>query len=169
MRLFVFLLGLVVLSVSASATHAKWRKYANARFGFVLSYPATLMASREADNGDGREFHTADKEFSVSAFAHFFVPETDDTFERRWQEEFDTPNVSINYKKKTENWYVVSGTTKDGTEYYHKRYRQGSNWAAFHITYPHAEASKYNPWVAEIEKRFVPFQKGDFDRIEPES
>lgn len=169
MRLSVFLLGLFVLPVSASPTHTRWRNYANARFGFVLSYPASLIASREADNGDGREFHTVDKEFSVSAFAHFFMPESDDTFERRWQEELDAPDVSINYKKKTENWYVVSGITKDGTEYYHKLYRKGANWAAFHITYPHAFAAKYDAWVARIGKGFVPFREGDFDRIEPES
>jgi hypothetical protein len=51
------------------------REYAKGRFGLVLTYPAMLIGSREAMNGDGREFHIADHEFSVAAFAHFFVPE----------------------------------------------------------------------------------------------
>jgi hypothetical protein len=157
----------LVAVAGAHASELKWKKYANARFGFVLTYPATLIAGRETMNGDGREFHSADKEFSLAAFAHFFVPGSDDSFDKRWQEELDTSDrATINYKKKMPNWYVVSGVTKDGFEYYHKLYRKGSSWAAFHITYPHAKASKYDAWVAQIEKRFVPFQEGDFDRLD---
>jgi hypothetical protein len=150
----------------AHGADSEWKKYANARFGFVLSYPAALIAGPEAINGDGREFHSADGEFSLAAFAHFFVPETDDSFEKRWQEELDTREVTITYKKKAPNWYVVSGITKGGTEYYHKLYRKGSNWAAFHITYPHAKNKKYDVWVMRIEKSFVPFREGDFDWLD---
>ena len=155
-----------VLLVHAHTAEVKRKKYENARFGFVLTYPPGLIAGPEAMNGDGREFHTADKEFSLAAFAHFFVPDSGDSFEKRWQDELDTPDVKITYKKKTGEWYVVSGLTKDGTEYYHKLYRKGANWAAFHITYPHALNKKYDPWVAQIEKSFVPFREGDFDRLE---
>ena len=55
---------------------------------------------------------------------------------------------------------------KDGTEYYHKTVRNGGNWVAFHITYPHAQNAKYDEWVEEIAKRFVPFLEGDYDRID---
>ena len=144
----------------------KWKKYENARFGFVLHYPANLIGKPEAMNGGGREFHSPDGEFSVAAFAHFFVPDSGDTFDKRWQEELATPDVTITYKKKTPNWYVVSGVARDGTEYYHKLYRKGANWAAFHITYPHAKNKKYDPWVEQVAKTIVPFLAGDFDRIE---
>lgn len=153
-------------SASKPATETKWKKYENGRFGFVLSYPASLIGSREAENGGGREFHSPDKEFSVAAFAHFFVPDTDDSFEARWKEELETPDVNINYKKKSDTWYVVSGTTKDGTEYYHKLMTKGENWAAFHITYPHAKRAKYDPWVERIAKEFVAFREGDYDRLD---
>lgn len=165
----VTFLALAALASLPGATHAadsRWKTYPNGRFGFVLSYPAELIAGREAMNGGGREFHSKDKEFSLAAFAHFFVPDSGDSFDKRWQEELDTPDVTITYKKKTPNWYVVSGLTKRGTEYYHKLYRKGSNWAAFHITYPHAKNKTYDPWVVQIEKRFVPFREGDFDRLE---
>ncbi len=144
----------------------QWRKYQNARFGFILTYPKILVAGPEPTNGDGREFHTRDREFSLAAFAHFFVPDTNDSFDKRWEEELETPDVTITYKKKTPNWYVVSGVTRDGTEYYHKLYRKGSSWAAFHITYPQARNKKYDAWVTRIEKSFVPFPPGDFDRID---
>lgn len=161
-----FILGLSLFLANLQAAELKWKKYENARFGFVLSYPATLIAGPEPTNGGGREFHSADKEFSVASFAHFFVPESGDSFDTRWKEELETPDVTITYKKKTPNWYVVSGVTKDGTEYYHKLYTKGSNWAAFHITYPRAKNKKYDPWVTRIEKSFVPFREGDFDRLE---
>ena len=157
---------LITCHFTVQAAEVAWKKYANARFGFVLTYPATLIAGQEAMNGDGREFHSKDAEFSLAAFAHFFVPDSGDSFDKRWQEELDTPDVTITYKKKTPNWYVVSGLTKSGTEYYHKLYRKGSSWASFHITYPHAKNKTYDPWVARIEKSFIPFREGDFDRLE---
>ena len=166
MRLLTFVILTLTLALHARGEELKWKKYENGRFGFVLSYPASLSAGPEPTNGGGREFHSADKEFSVASFAHFFVPESGDSFETRWKEELKTPDVTITYKKKTHTWYVVSGVTKDGTEYYHKLYTKGSNWAAFHITYPHAKNKKYDPWVSRIEKSFIPFQEGDFDRLE---
>jgi hypothetical protein len=161
-----YFLGSLIVLVSADATEPSWKEYDNARFGFVLKYPGSLVASREAENGDGREFHSRDREFSVSAVAHFFVPDTGDSFDARWKEELETPDVTITYKKKADTWYVVSGVAKDGTEYYHKLYIKGSSWAGFHITYPHAKHQKYDSWVARIEKSFIPFREGDYDRLD---
>ena len=97
--LYVSLLPVLTYG-SAQESELKWRKYANSRFGFVLTYPGTLIAGEEAGNGGGREFHSADGEFSLAAFAHFFVRESGDSFEKRWQEELETPDVTITYKKK---------------------------------------------------------------------
>lgn len=151
---------------SAEAAQLTWRKYANERFGFVLSYPATLLAGPAPQNGAGREFHTPDEAFSLSAQAHFFSPDTGRTFESSWKEELNTSGVTITYKKKAKTWYVVSGVTADGTEYYHKLYAKGGNWVELAMTYPHAQNNKYDKWVAEIAKRFIPFRAGDYDRVE---
>ena len=165
-RILLFAVAAIITAGVAAGAELKWQKYTNARFGFVLSYPATLIASREPDNGAGREFHTPDGAFSVSPQAHFFAPEIGHTFESRWKEELETPDVTITYKRKTPTWYVVSGVTKDGTEFYHKLYTKGRNWVALDMTYPHAQNAKYDKWVEEITKRFVPFLEGDYDRTE---
>jgi hypothetical protein len=166
-KVFWLIVVLIACQSRVQASDVAWKKYANARFGFVLAYPPSLIAGEEAQNGGGCEFHSKNKEFSLAVFGHFFVPESGDSFEKRWQEELNTSDgATITYKKKTANWYVVSGLTKTGTEYYHKLYRKGSSWAAFHITYPHAKNKQYDPWVARIEKSFVPFREGDFDRLE---
>ena len=156
----------LIFATTGAAQELKWRKYTNGRFGFALSYPSTLVAGAEAQNGSGREFHTPDKAFSVAVSAHFFSPDIDDTYEARWNEELSSLGNTITYKKKTDTWYVVSGVAKDGTEYYHKTMRKGGNWVAFHITYPHAQNAKYDKWVEGIAKRFVPFLEGDYDRVD---
>ncbi|HVF73267.1 MAG TPA: hypothetical protein VM940_16815 [Chthoniobacterales bacterium] len=160
------ILTVVVLGATAGAEDLKWREYKNGRFGFVLSYPSTLIAGRVPENGAGREFHTADKAFSLSAQGHFFSPDSGNTFESNWNEELNTPGVTITYKKKAKDWYVVSGVTKEGTEYYHKLFAKRGNWVELAITYPHAQNAKYDKWVEQIVKRFVPFLEGDYDRVE---
>lgn len=53
-----------------------------------------------------------------------------------------------------------------GPSYYHKLYAKGGNWVELAMTYPHAKNNKYDKWVAEIAKRFIPFRAGDYDRVE---
>ena len=161
------LLAVFLVAVRAHGEGAPWKEYVNERFGFSLPYPATLIASRAPQNGAGREFHTTNKEFSILGQGGFLrTGDGVDSLDKRWQDELDSLGDTITYKKKTDTWYVISGVTKDGTEYYHKLYTKGGNWAAFNITYPHAENKQYDPWVERIEKSFVPFLKGEFDRAE---
>jgi hypothetical protein len=166
-KTIVTLLTIVFVTLAAHGGDVPWKEYVNKRFGFSLRYPGILVASREPDDGGGREFHTTDKEFSVAALGHFLrTVDEDDSLQKRWQDELNSLGNTISFKKKADEWYVISGVTKDGIEYYHKLYVKGGNWAAFQITYPHAKNKKYDPWVERIEKSFVPFLKGEFDRTE---
>jgi hypothetical protein len=165
-KTIIALLGFILIAVLAHGEDVSWKKYVNKRFGFSLSYPATLSASRTPENGAGLEFHTANKEFSLLAEGGFLLVDDGDSLDKRWQGELDSLGDTITYKKKADTWYVISGVAKDGTEYYHKLCTKAGNWAAFNITYPHAKNKQYDPWVQRIEKSFVPFLKGDFDRVE---
>lgn len=162
--LSIFILSSLLLTVQAADTDS--RKYANARFGFVLTCPKELVAGKEPANGAGREFHTSDGEFSVLAQGHFLRKDEGDTFDKRWADELKELGDTVTYKKKAATWFVVSGVTKNGVEFYRKFYAKGSNWVALEITYPHAQNKKYDPWVSKIEKSFVPFREGDFDRLD---
>jgi hypothetical protein len=161
----VALVFLLTLALGVQSAEQTWKKYKNARFGFLLVYPQSLVAGPEPINGGGREFHTPDREFSLAASAHFFAEDIRNTFEKSWIEELAMPDVTITYKAKADNWYVVSGVTRDGIEFYHRLYRKGGNWARFDVTYPRAKHKKYDLWVERIAKGFVPFLEGDFDRI----
>jgi hypothetical protein len=138
--------------------------YVNRRFGFRIKFPVDLIAGRFPQNGAGRAFSTPDHEFSIIAEAHF-LPE-DDSLERWWKEATESKRDLITFKKKGKSWYVVSGVNEMGIEFYTKFCVKERNWASFTITYPHAKNKKYDPWVENIEKSFVPFLEGkDFDRI----
>jgi hypothetical protein len=160
------LLTLALLLPMALEAEPATRTYANARFGFVLSYPTGLIAGPEPANGAGREFHTKDAEFSILAQGHFLTVDDGDSLEKRWKDELKECGDTVTFKKKTAGWYVVSGVGKNGVEYYTKFFVKRSNWVEIRITYPHARSQKYDPWVTQIEKSFVPFRAGDFDRIQ---
>jgi hypothetical protein len=162
---FTLVIGLALLLPDVRAAEPGTRKYANARFGFVLTYPGALVGSPPPENGAGREFHTADGEFSVVAHGHFLSQDDGDSLDKRWEEQLKEGGETVTFKKKTATWFVVSGVGKNGVEYYTKFFVKGSNWVEFRITYPHAKSKKFDPWVAQIEKAFVPFREGDFDRI----
>ena len=158
---------LILFLAVASAEDAGWKTYTNARFGFSVQIPTELQGSREPDNGGGREFHTKNGEFSIVAGGHFLaVADENESLETRWNDELKELGKTITYKKKAATWYVVSGVDAKGIEYYRKFHVQGKNWAEIRITYPHAQNAKYDPWVEKISKSFVPFLKGEFDRIE---
>ncbi len=165
-RPLIIVFSLSCLLFLAKGAEDEWAKYENERFGFVLTYPKDLVASDAPANGAGREFHTADGEFSVLAHGHFLQKDDGDSLEKRWKDELRERGDTVTYKKKSETWYVISGVTKKGVEFYHKFYTKGSNWVSMEITYPHAKNKKYDPWVARMEKGFVAFREGDFDRLE---
>lgn len=145
---------------------ATWKEYVNARFGF-LRYPAALVASRAPTNGAGQEFHSADGQFSLAAQGQFLgTVDPDDSLEKRFQDELTARAGTVTYQRKTATWYVLSGVNANGFEFYHKFFVRGRNWREFTITYPHAQARRYDPWVEKIAKSFVPFPAGgDYDRV----
>ncbi len=58
------------------------------------------------------------------------------------QKEMDLLGGTVTYKRKEETWFVLSGVTANGTEYYRKLYARSSRWVALHMTYPHERSTK---------------------------
>ena len=161
MKHLLLLLALAFLPLAASA-QTIWKEHVNPRFGFKLSFPASLQAKREPISGQGREFFTKDQEFPLVAYAHFLIE--DDSLDKRWVGELAELGKYITSKNKAKAWDVVSGR-RDGIEFYHQTHVKDGNWATFCITCPHAKAKQYDPWIEKIAKSFVPFLGGDYDRI----
>lgn len=147
----------------ASAHSGELKTYANDRYGFVFKYPASLVAGRPPAHADGVELHSPNEEFSVLAVARSNPGH--DTIQQYWEENLKRHGHSVTYKRKANDWMVVSGV-ENGETYYKKQFVRAGHTSGFVITYPKAKANVYDPWVRDIEKSFVPLpRKRAADRI----
>lgn len=163
---------LVVLGFAAvlSGEETDWKACSDPETRFVLRYPGSLIHST-APAATGCAFQTADGQFNVEAIAQPEAAEQGETLDSRMQKEIDLLGDTVTYKTKGDSWFVLSGVTPDGTEYYRKLYTKGSRWVALRITYPHSNNKRFDPWVTRIEKSFVPFAstEGAGPKVSPES
>jgi hypothetical protein len=145
-----------------TAAPAQWESYTNHRFGFRLTYPASLIGGRDPQNGAGKSFASANGDFEVHVEGHFITD--GQTLHDYYLEHLAVRKGTITYTKKGPSWYVISGTNKKGYEYYVKFFVKDENWVELHMVYPHSKANVYDTWVETIEDSFIPFLEGDYDR-----
>jgi hypothetical protein len=138
-----------------------WMVFANPRFGFVLPVPPGMKALRPPDNGGGQAFETSDGKVRLTGFGSHNVDGFGDV-EKNWKEELAQKGRAITYKRKTESWYVISGTMEDGTGFYTRYDANAKHCAGWILTYPQAEEKRYAPWVERIAKGYeARLGKGD--------
>ena len=130
-----------------------WLLYANARFGFVIPVPPGMKALRPPDNGGGQAFESADGKVKLTSFGSHNVDHMGDV-EAAWKQELAAENRKITYRKKSDGWYVVSGTGSDGTGFYTRYDANATHSAGWTITYPQAEEKRYTAWIERIAKGF---------------
>jgi hypothetical protein len=141
------------------------RRYVNARFGYALSYPSALIAGPLPANGAGRNFHSRDGRFVIETEAHFLRVDEPDTLESRWQESLKEYEPSASEKNLGTNQFFIRGVKPDGSAYYYQFFVKDKNWVSLYVTFPNAQRDNYQRWEETIISKFVPFQKGDYDRI----
>src|SRR5881394_829158 len=162
--LFAFpILAAATLISLASSGHARgeegaWKTCSTPKAQFALQIPASLIHST-APTATGCSFQTPNSEFTVEAVTQTEAAVEGETLESRMQKEVDLLAGTVAHKKKGDDWFVLSGVTPDGTEYYRKLFTDGSQWVTLRITYPHVRNKKYDKWVTRMEKTFVPFAK----------
>jgi hypothetical protein len=138
-----------------------WMLYANPRFGFVLPVPPGMKALRPPDNGGGQAFESADGKVQLTSFGSHNVDGFGDV-EKNWNEELAQKGRTVTYKRKTESWYVISGTMEDGTGFYTRYEANAKHGAGWTLTYPQAEEKRYARWVERIAKGYeARLGKGD--------
>jgi len=160
--LFAFpILAAATLISLASSGHARgeeeaWKTCSTPKTQFGLQIPASLIHST-APTATGCSFQTPDGEFTVEAVTQTEAAVEGETLESRMQKEVNLLAGTVAHKKKGDDWFVLSGVTPDGTEYYRKLFTNGSQWVTLRITFPHTRNKKYERWVKQIDKNFVPF------------
>ena len=145
-----------IAAEGARKEEEKWNACSTPQTEFVLQYPASLIHST-APAATGCSFQTPDGEFNLEAVVQPKTAEKVETVDDRMQKEIGLLANTVTYKNKGENWFVLSGITPDGTEYFRKLYTNGSQWVTLRITYPHALYKTYGKWVTRIDKTFAPF------------
>ena len=164
-RLFLILLFLLTLSGLAFASD--WKREVNQRWGFSLSYPGSLIPEPLPANGDGRRYHSADHEVSLAAMGSHTHPDLlGESLDGFWQKELADRGDTVTYKIKKNDFYVISGVSSNGYEYYHKVFFYPTYWVEFEITYPHSKHQHYDAWVERIAHEFIPAlpDNGQYDR-----
>ncbi len=164
-RLFPILITLLFYCGLAFASD--WKREVNGRWGFSLSYPASLIPEPIPVNGAGRRYHSANQEVSLVAEGSHTHPDTfAENLNGFWQKELADRGDTVTYKLKRANFYVISGVNSNGYEFYHKAFFYPTYWVEFEITYPHTKHQQYDVWVERISQEFIPAlpDNGHYDR-----
>jgi hypothetical protein len=156
-----------LFSVSGPLFATDWKKEVNRRWGFSLTYPASLIPEPVPANGGGRRYHSANQDVSLATSGSHSHPDlVDESLNGFWQKELADRGDTVTYKVKKDDFYVVSGVNPNGYEYYHKVFFYPTYWVEFEITYPHSKRQLYDPWVDRISRDFIPAlpDNGHYDR-----
>lgn len=109
-----------VLGADLAAAQAAggWETYRNARFGYAISYPPTLLVpGPEAMNGDGRGFRSPDRQTAMLVFGRLLQPgETLASIYGDAEKRFGADRITYKVRKRT--WFVLSGFVADQLIFY---------------------------------------------------
>lgn len=152
--------ALPVAAIGQNTSGGNWNTYTNARFGYSLCYPATMLKSQaEADNADGRVFKGRNgAEMRVWGSNNAAETSLEDRMNRASMPVTD-PNPRayprINYRKLYTDHYVVTGNSRD-EDSFEKTYLKDGQFLTVQIKYPQADAKTWKPVVARINRCFKP-------------
>jgi hypothetical protein len=130
-------------------------KYCNARFGFCISYPASLQMDRPPENDDGRRFDNGNGLVVTASGINNVSHDTLKSEMRTASDSFDR----ITYRAKGKNWFVLSGRKKDKIIYLKTFIGRGSV-NHLDIEYPVRQKTVYRKVVGNIAGSFRPGQLG---------
>lgn len=134
----------------ALLTSPAWAdSYANARFGYALTYPAGLFVPQpEADNGDGRHFKALHGSADLAVWGGYNALE---------QSAGDIANLAAQdcapsskpYRLVMPTLVVVSCPTAPGV-LYHKTYIRADVLTTFELIYPAAEHARWDKVIGKL-------------------
>lgn len=140
-----------MISTLALAVTANWSIYANARFGYSICYPSSVLRpQREADNGDGRAFLGSDGA-RLLAFGQW---DSEAAGLAAWTtaqaKAYAGRLGKITYRAARADWMVLSGETGTGFVFYIKALKRGGAIANFQLKYPASKTARYQPIVQRL-------------------
>jgi hypothetical protein len=150
MKIFLILLTLILLS-QVVFSQTDYKTYANARYGYSISYPSDLLEPQgESDNGDGQIFKNSAAEMRVYGSNSVLG----ETLEKQYRELLKKFGKTLAYKTFRENFFVVSAIRNDKIFYQKTFENSDSVFITFEIEYKKSERAKYDKVVTKIVKSF---------------
>ncbi len=145
MRIATGLVLIVILPVLVFAQ--TYRSYSNARFGYSISYPSSLLKPQgEAANGDGQVFTGRGAEMRVFG-SNMLLNET---LAAEYKALLREKGSSVTYKVLKGSFFVISGKS-GGRIYYQKTFENADGaFITFMIEYDESLRSTFDPAVTRM-------------------
>ena len=146
----ILTLTLAIASLAAPALAAgAMATYANARFGYSISYPAALFtAERESDNGDGRVFRARSGGAEIRVWGAYNAANATPV-QLADEAQGDCLRKPASYRVAKPGLVAISCDTAQGV-LYEKQLIHRDTITAVMITYPAAERSRWDPVVTQV-------------------
>ena len=128
------------------------KKYCNARFGFCVRYPASLVKDTAAENGDGQVFKEKGNS-SVEMRVYGSYNALNETLRNRYEKLAREWGKGVTYKVIRQDWFVVSAMV-NGKIHYQKTILRRDTFKTFEIEYDAVRGSTYNDVTDRIAKSF---------------
>ena len=159
--IFAFILGAVTFAAvpdASAQSGQRWTTYRNARFGFTLSYPASIFTPQPPpDSGDGQTFLTDDRRAKVVVYAttndERFSPQD---YRKTILKDFGGYD-QLDYSPSGKTWFVLSGYRGENIYYQKVMFSCGGGViTALSVTFPRAEKKFYEGLIEVMEDNFKP-------------
>ncbi|MFB6276375.1 MAG: hypothetical protein ABEI32_09555 [Halothece sp.] len=135
----------------------KYQKYQNERFDYQVKYPAQILTPQQAPtNGDGQTFQSPEGQIVMQVYGRHNT--LSDSLNERYQEMLqkhaDSSNGKITYRKKDNNFFVVSGY-RGNWVFYRKTILDNNQLKTLEFSYHRSFQPKFDSIVREVANSFV--------------
>ena len=105
---------------------------------------------------DEPRFESRDGSFVMTSWGGMSRHPASSVIEEQWRLALNRGGRNVTYQRRGSSWFVVSGTDRDGMEFYEKFTMNGRHAAALSVTFPRSRLREFESWVEEIEDGFRP-------------
>lgn len=156
MQRSLFIFTSLLASAAFAGAQVRYSPYANARFGYSIEYPSTLLKMQPPPaNDDGRTFRSADGKTELRVWAGYNA--TEQTLREKYDDDLTSSGANVTYKTILKDGFAFSGLVGDDIIYQKTLFRRGDGGGAFYtftIRYPRSEAKRFEPVVRRLVATF---------------
>lgn len=137
---------------TVSENNIDYSIYSNSRYGYLTHYPSHFEFDIAPDNGDGQSF------YCPNGSAHLVVYGENNIFQETVDSMYSDRlsfSSNIDYKVKSDDWYVVSWMDRD-YEYYERVHVGSGSINTMRWSYLKAEEHIYSPMIEKSSLSFTP-------------